>query len=93
MWTHSLVPNSSRAVKEGDMQQSAHLGTGMGWRPEIAEAVERMPGLDWVEVVAENVCPGHIPDGGSSCGGSSGGGSNCCGSSCGGGGGGGCGGS
>ncbi|MDQ8703649.1 DUF692 family protein [Streptomyces sp. LHD-70] len=44
------------------MQQTAHLGTGMGWRPEIAEAVERMPGLDWVEVVAENVCPGHIPD-------------------------------
>ncbi|WP_030663306.1 DUF692 domain-containing protein [Streptomyces cellulosae] len=38
------------------------LGTGMGWRPEIAEAVERMPGIDWVEVVAENVCPGHLPE-------------------------------
>ncbi|MGR6973387.1 DUF692 domain-containing protein [Streptomyces cynarae] len=38
------------------------LGTGIGWRPEIADAVERMPGLDWVEVVAENVCPGHLPD-------------------------------
>ncbi|WP_328874416.1 DUF692 domain-containing protein [Streptomyces sp. NBC_00287] len=38
------------------------LGTGIGWRPEIAEAVERMPGIDWVEVVAENVCPGHFPD-------------------------------
>ncbi|MEW2283149.1 DUF692 domain-containing protein [Streptomyces sp. NPDC047841] len=37
------------------------LGTGIGWRPEIAEAVERMPGIDWVEVVAENVCPGHLP--------------------------------
>ncbi|MER6732231.1 DUF692 domain-containing protein [Streptomyces puniciscabiei] len=37
------------------------LGTGIGWRPEIADAVERMPGLDWVEVVAENVCPGHLP--------------------------------
>ncbi|MGZ0199259.1 DUF692 domain-containing protein [Streptomyces sp. RM1] len=37
------------------------LGTGIGWRPEIAEAVERMPGVDWVEVVAENVCPGHLP--------------------------------
>ncbi|MFC7302855.1 DUF692 domain-containing protein [Streptomyces monticola] len=21
-----------------------------------------MPGIDWVEVVAENVCPGHLPD-------------------------------
>ncbi|WP_328479161.1 DUF692 domain-containing protein [Streptomyces sp. NBC_00377] len=38
------------------------LGTGIGWRPEIADAVERMPGVDWVEAVAENVCPGHLPD-------------------------------
>ncbi|WP_328779821.1 DUF692 domain-containing protein [Streptomyces canus] len=36
------------------------LGTGIGWRPEIADAVERMPGIDWVEVVAENLCPGHL---------------------------------
>ncbi|MFF9915254.1 DUF692 domain-containing protein [Streptomyces sp. NPDC013457] len=38
------------------------LGIGIGWRPEIAEAVEALPGVDWVEVVAENVCPGHLPD-------------------------------
>ncbi|MFE6287814.1 DUF692 domain-containing protein [Streptomyces sp. NPDC057877] len=38
------------------------LGTGIGWRPEIADAVARMPGVDWVEVVAENVCPGHLPE-------------------------------
>jgi uncharacterized protein (UPF0276 family) len=38
------------------------LGTGSGWRPEIADAVERMPGIDWVETVAENVCPGHLPE-------------------------------
>ncbi|NXY99111.1 DUF692 domain-containing protein [Streptomyces sp. BR123] len=38
------------------------LGVGIGWRPEIAEAIERLPGLDWVEVVAENICPGHLPD-------------------------------
>ncbi|WNO71726.1 DUF692 domain-containing protein [Streptomyces sp. AM8-1-1] len=37
------------------------LGIGIGWRPEIADAVEGLPGLDWVEVVAENVCPGHLP--------------------------------
>ncbi len=37
------------------------LGTGIGWRPEIADAVEAMPGVDWVEAVAENVCPGHLP--------------------------------
>ncbi|MFF3623860.1 DUF692 domain-containing protein [Streptomyces sp. NPDC002467] len=38
------------------------LGVGIGWRPEIADAVERLPGLDWVEVVAENICPGHLPE-------------------------------
>lgn len=44
------------------------LGTGIGWRPEIADAVERLAaggngvGVDWVEVVAENVCPGHLPE-------------------------------
>ncbi|MFD7990205.1 DUF692 domain-containing protein [Streptomyces mexicanus] len=38
------------------------LGTGIGWRPEIADAVERMPGVDWVEVVAENLCPAHLPE-------------------------------
>ena len=38
------------------------LGTGIGWRSEIADAVERMPGVDWVEAVAENVCPGHLPE-------------------------------
>ncbi|MDQ0948945.1 uncharacterized protein (UPF0276 family) [Streptomyces phaeochromogenes] len=38
------------------------LGTGIGWRPEIAAAVEGMPGIDWVEAVAENVCPGHLPE-------------------------------
>ncbi|MCD9873036.1 DUF692 domain-containing protein [Streptomyces guryensis] len=38
------------------------LGTGIGWRPEIADAVERMPGIDWVEAVAENICPGHLPE-------------------------------
>ncbi|QES47622.1 endonuclease [Streptomyces venezuelae] len=44
------------------MKPMARLGVGIGWRPEIAEAVERLPGLDWVEVVAENLCPGHLPE-------------------------------
>ncbi|MGW3103695.1 DUF692 domain-containing protein [Streptomyces sp. NPDC001100] len=38
------------------------LGTGIGWRPEIADAVEHLPGIEWVEAVAENLCPGHLPD-------------------------------
>ncbi|WP_406863697.1 DUF692 domain-containing protein [Streptomyces sp. HUAS MG47] len=40
----------------------AELGIGIGWRPEIAQAVEELPGVDWVEVVAENICAGHLPD-------------------------------
>jgi uncharacterized protein len=41
------------------------LGTGIGWRPEIADGIEALPGIDWVEVVAENLCPhpDHLPDG------------------------------
>lgn len=38
------------------------LGIGIGWRPEIADAVEALPGIDWVEAVAENICAGHLPD-------------------------------
>ncbi|MFJ3162737.1 multinuclear nonheme iron-dependent oxidase [Streptomyces kanasensis] len=37
------------------------LGIGIGWRPEIADAVERLPGVEWVEAVAENLCAGHLP--------------------------------
>ncbi|MFI8993765.1 DUF692 domain-containing protein [Streptomyces sp. NPDC053542] len=48
----------------GRRERQAHrlrLGTGIGWRPEIAEGIARLPGIDWVEVVAENICPGHLP--------------------------------
>ncbi len=44
------------------MERTARLGTGIGWRPEIADAVEAMPGIDWVEAVSENLCPGHLPE-------------------------------
>lgn len=37
------------------------LGTGIGWRPEIATEIAGFDGLDWVEVVAENLCPDHLP--------------------------------
>ncbi|MEU7332036.1 DUF692 domain-containing protein [Streptomyces parvus] len=38
------------------------LGIGIGWRPEIAAEVEALSGIDWVEAVAENLCPDHLPD-------------------------------
>lgn len=37
------------------------LGIGIGWRPEIADAVEALPGIEWVEAVAENLCDDHLP--------------------------------
>jgi len=37
------------------------LGAGIGWRPEIDLTVPRLPGVEWVEVVAESVDPGAVP--------------------------------
>lgn len=36
------------------------LGIGIGWRPEIDLTVERLPGVDFVEVLAENVVPRQL---------------------------------
>jgi len=38
------------------------LGVGIGWRPEIDLTVERLPGVDFVEVVAERIDPRRLPD-------------------------------
>jgi uncharacterized protein len=37
------------------------LGLGLGWRPELADVIPRLPGLDWVEVVAESIDPTRLP--------------------------------
>ncbi len=50
----------STGTRAGDTR--VRLGTGIGWRPEIADGIEALPGIDWVEVVAENVCPDHLPE-------------------------------
>jgi hypothetical protein len=36
-------------------------GVGIGWRQEIDLTVPRLPGVDFVEVVAENVRPDRVP--------------------------------
>jgi uncharacterized protein (UPF0276 family) len=41
---------------------AAELGVGIGWRAEIDLTVERLPGVDFVEVIAENVNPSRIPE-------------------------------
>ena len=38
-----------------------NLGSGIGWRPELALSIERRAGLGFVEVVAENISPESIP--------------------------------
>jgi hypothetical protein len=38
------------------------LGVGIGWREEIDLSIARLPGVDWVEVVAENLHTEHLPE-------------------------------
>ncbi len=38
------------------------LGYGIGWRPEIDLSVERLPGVDFVEAIAENIDPQRLPE-------------------------------
>lgn len=40
---------------------AAPRGVGIGWRPEIDLTVERLPGVDFVEVVAEDLAPAGLP--------------------------------
>jgi uncharacterized protein (UPF0276 family) len=36
-------------------------GIGIGWRPELALAIDRLPGLDFVEVTADNIAARNLP--------------------------------
>ncbi|MGP4100008.1 DUF692 domain-containing protein [Nonomuraea sp. KM90] len=38
------------------------LGVGIGWRSELDLTIERMAGVDFLEVVAENIKPAHLPE-------------------------------
>ncbi|MET7328628.1 DUF692 domain-containing protein [Nonomuraea sp. NPDC005650] len=38
------------------------LGVGIGWRAELDLSIERMPGVDFLEVVAENIKPADLPE-------------------------------
>ena len=54
----------TRAASAGPDPHSAAgpgLGIGIGWRAEIDLTVARLPGVDFVEVVAENVVPDGAP--------------------------------
>lgn len=62
----AVVTASAHSASSADsaypVTGSSPLGIGIGWRPEIAAAVEAMPGVEWVEAVAENLCPGQLPE-------------------------------
>jgi uncharacterized protein len=54
----------TRAVRGGPDDGGAAgpgLGIGIGWRAEIDLTVARLPGVDFVEFVAENVAPDRAP--------------------------------
>ncbi|MFC5830455.1 DUF692 domain-containing protein [Nonomuraea insulae] len=40
----------------------AGLGVGIGWRSELDLSIERMAGVDFLEVVAENIRPAGLPE-------------------------------
>jgi uncharacterized protein len=44
------------------MTAPARLGVGIGWRPEIDLTVERLPSVDFVEVLAEDIRPDALPE-------------------------------
>lgn len=44
------------------MADRTDLGIGIGWRSEIDLTIARLPGIDWVEVVAENLHVEHLPE-------------------------------
>jgi uncharacterized protein (UPF0276 family) len=44
------------------MTGAPRLGVGIGWRPEIDLTVEALPGVDFVEVLAENIHAGPLPE-------------------------------
>ncbi|WP_239341561.1 DUF692 domain-containing protein [Frankia sp. CiP3] len=46
---------------QDDAVTPRRLGVGIGWRSQIALVVSRLPDVEWVEVVAENVVPEDIP--------------------------------
>lgn len=58
---NAAAPDTSAKSAPARHTGQVTLGVGLGWRSEIDVVVERQPGLDWVEVVAENICAGHLP--------------------------------
>ncbi len=55
------VAEEAVAVAATEPPVIPRLGIGIGWRPEIDLTVERLSGVDFVEVIAESLHPGHLP--------------------------------
>ncbi|MEV4566947.1 DUF692 domain-containing protein [Nonomuraea sp. NPDC049419] len=49
-------------MSRGEEAEVARLGVGIGWRSELDLTIERMDGVDFVEVVAENIRPARLPE-------------------------------
>lgn len=44
------------------MRRMTTLGSGIGWRPLIDLTVERLPGVEFVEAIAESLAADRVPD-------------------------------
>ncbi len=49
-------------MTSGNHPSPVKLGLGIGWRPEIALFVDRIPDLGFVEIVAESIDPAEPPE-------------------------------
>jgi uncharacterized protein len=50
------------AAGEGAVDKlPGHLGVGLAWRRELELSIPHLPGIDFVEVLAESMNPRHIP--------------------------------
>ncbi|MEO3872558.1 DUF692 domain-containing protein [Nonomuraea sp. B12E4] len=47
---------------DGSKRDMSGLGVGIGWRAELDLTIERMAGVDFLEVVAENIRPADLPE-------------------------------
>ena len=52
---------AAAAVAAAVDRTTTHLGVGLGWRHELDMSIARIDGIDFVEVVAENVDPRRLP--------------------------------
>ncbi|WP_202638042.1 DUF692 domain-containing protein [Bailinhaonella thermotolerans] len=60
--TDRNIERSAVRSAEGAAGDHGGFGVGIGWRPELDLTVERLPGIGFVEVIAETLRPPAVPE-------------------------------